>query len=65
MEFGEAAIEEGAATLNFETVDVSQLSANDRDNLIRLVNGEGTMEELLRDAPLSAQRILDARRNNR
>jgi len=65
VEFGESAVEEEAATLNFETVDVSQLSTNDRDNLIRLVNGEGTMEELLRDAPLSAQRILDARRNNR
>ena len=49
--------------LNFETVDASQLNSNDRDNLVRLVNGEGSMEELLRDAPLSAQRILDARRN--
>ena len=49
--------------LNFQTVDASQLSSNDRDNLVRLMNGEGTMEELLRDAPLSAQRILDARRN--
>ncbi len=49
--------------LNLQTVDASQLSSNDRDNLVRLMNGEGTMEELLRDAPLSAQRILDARRN--
>lgn len=49
--------------LNPQTVDVSQLSSNDRDNLVRLMSGEGTMEELLRDAPLSAQRILDARRN--
>lgn len=56
-------IREQSTELNFETVDVSQLSENDRDNLISLINGEGTMEELLRDAPLSAQRILDARRN--
>ena len=49
--------------LSFETVDASQLSENDRANLVRLVNGEGSIDELLRDAPQSAQRILAARRN--
>ena len=49
--------------LNFETVDASQLSPITRRNLIRIMNGEGSFEELQAFDPAGAQMILDARRN--
>ena len=54
--------EEGVGQLNFETVDASQLSPITRRNLIRIMNGEGTFEELQAFDPAGAQMILDARR---
>ncbi|KKL09665.1 hypothetical protein LCGC14_2563600, partial [marine sediment metagenome] len=54
--------EEGVGQLNFETVDASQLSPITRRNLIRIMNGEGTFEELQAFDPAGAQTILDARR---
>ena len=51
-----------ATQLNFETVDASQLSPITRRNLIRIMNGEGTFEELQAFDPAGAQMILDARR---
>ena len=49
-------------TLNLETVDVSKLSSESRDNLLLLMQG-GSFEDLQRQAPRSAQEILNARRN--
>ena len=49
--------------LNLETVDVSKLPEKTRNNLIAIMNGEGTFEELQAFDPVSAQLILDARRN--
>lgn len=46
--------------LDFSTVDPSRLSPISRENLRKLVNGEGTLEELQRVAPNSAQEILNA-----
>ncbi|KKM19276.1 hypothetical protein LCGC14_1657300, partial [marine sediment metagenome] len=48
--------------LNFETVDVSKLSPITRRNLIKIMNGEGSFEELQAFDPAGAQTILDARR---
>ena len=48
--------------LNLETVDASKLSPITRRNLIKIMNGEGTFEELQAFDPASAQMILDARR---
>ncbi len=48
--------------LNLETVDASRLSPITRRNLIKIMNGEGTFEELQAFDPASAQMILDARR---
>jgi hypothetical protein len=48
--------------LNLETVDASKLSPITRRNLIKIMNGEGTFEELQTFDPASAQMILDARR---
>lgn len=51
--------------LNFETVDVSQLSPESRNNLLKIANdstGE-LFQQLLQQAPRSAQEILNARRN--
>ena len=55
-------LREQATELNFETVDVSQLSQESRNNLIKIMEG-ASLEELQRQAPRSAQEILDARRN--
>ncbi|KKK65613.1 hypothetical protein LCGC14_2972390, partial [marine sediment metagenome] len=60
--FGEVTREEGAKELTFESVDVSQLSPITRRNLIKIMNGEGSFEELQAFDPASAQMILDARR---
>ena len=49
--------------LNFETVDVSKLPEKTRSNLVAIMTGEGTFEELQAFDPTSAQLILDARRN--
>ncbi|KKM87801.1 hypothetical protein LCGC14_1265230, partial [marine sediment metagenome] len=49
--------------LNFETVDASKLPDKTRSNLIAIMNGEGTFEQLQAFDPTSAQLILDARRN--
>ena len=49
--------------LNPETVDLSRLPQKTRDNLIAIMTGQGTFEELLAFDPVSAQLILDARRN--
>ena len=49
--------------LNPETVDLSLLPQKTRDNLIAIMNGQGTFEELQAFDPVSAQLILDARRN--
>ena len=60
--FGEVSTESGTGELNFETVDVSQLSSESRNNLAKLMQG-ASFEELQRQAPRSAQEILDAVRN--
>ena len=60
--FGEVTTESGTGELNFETVDVSRLSAESRNNLAKLMQG-ASFEELQRQAPRSAQEILDAVRN--
>ena len=60
--FGEVTREEGARELNFESVDVSQLSPESRNNLAKLMQG-ASFEDLQRQAPRSAQEILNARRN--
>ncbi len=54
---------EEAGPLNLETVDVSKLPEKTRNNLIAIMNGQGTFEELQAFDPVSAQLILDARRN--
>ena len=61
--------DEGAAgggeigLLNFETVDISSLPEKTRGNLVAIMTGEGTFEQLQAFDPASAQLILDARRN--
>jgi len=54
---------EETGPLNLETVDVSKLPEKTRNNLIAIMNGEGTFEQLQAFDPVSAQLILDARRN--
>lgn len=49
--------------LNLETVDISKLPEKTRNNLIAIINGQGTFEQLQEFDPVSAQLILDARRN--
>ena len=51
--------------LNPQTVDISQLSTESRNNLMKLADDStGTLfQQLLQQAPRSAQEILDARRN--
>ena len=49
--------------LNLETVDISKLPQKTRDNLIAIMTGQGTFEELKAFDPISAQLILDARRD--
>ncbi|KKL24878.1 hypothetical protein LCGC14_2410910, partial [marine sediment metagenome] len=48
--------------LNFETVDISKLPEKTRGNLVAIMSGEGTFEQLQAFDPISAQMILDARR---
>ncbi len=55
--------QEGIGLLNFETVDVSSLPEKTRGNLVAIMTGEGTFEQLQAFDPASAQLILDARRN--
>jgi len=53
----------GPGPLNLETVDISKLPVATRDNLLAIIRGEGTFEQLQQFDPASAQLILDARRN--
>ena len=56
-------LREQETELNFESVDASKLPEKTRNNLIAIMNGQGTFEELQAFDPVSAQLILDARRN--
>ena len=49
--------------LDLQTVDISRLPQKTRDNLIAIMTGQGTFEELLAFDPVSAQLILDAKRD--
>lgn len=54
---------EEVGPLNPQTVDMSKLPQKTRDNFIAIMNGQGTFEQLQAFDPVSAQLILDARRN--
>lgn len=59
IEFGR----EEVGPLTLETVDISSLPEKTRNNLIAIMTGQGTFEQLQAFDPISAQLILDARRN--
>ena len=62
-EIGQEEQTEEIGELNPQTVDMSKLPQKTRDNLIAIMNGQGTFEQLQAFDPVSAQLILDARRN--